>query len=468
MSKATGQNTNSTQEGVETKTKYSFAESWQYLKAYVADVLDLQKGVDKYGTIKEIRDKKSMAGANAWMLICSIMIASIGLSMNSQAVIIGAMLISPLMSPILGIGLSVAINDMDTLRKSMYHFSVAIFIAILTSTLYFLAVNFIEMTPEIAARTSPTFLDIFVAIFGGLAGIISVARKDISTTIPGVAIATALMPPLCVTGYGLAHGDMDVASRSFYLFFLNTFFVALSTYLVVRFLDFPYKKYVKASERRRNVLFLSLFSLLLTIPSLVIFRGVLEDLNRSRSINYFKTTCLGDNAVYLDDYQYFEREGESDLLYLKVYGDAINKNKREEYESCLRTAGLEDVSIEILSSSDVKLDQIKSLQTDLSQLNEQLRTVHDKNQQQEKLFGELTKQYTDSSEFVQLVEELQVLYPTIDQVGLSKVRYSDTPSPLTTVIYQTNSRRAKVDNEQLEAFVKKRLKIDTVVVLQMR
>ena len=162
-----------------------------------------------------------MEGANAWMLICSIIIASIGLSQNSQAVIIGAMLISPLMSPLLGIGLSIGINDMETLRKALFNLLVAIVIALLTSTTYFFLMDFVDITSEIQARTRPTFLDIIVAVFGGLAGIISIARKDVTTTLPGVAIATALMPPLCVTGFGLANGNFDIASRSFYLFFFK-------------------------------------------------------------------------------------------------------------------------------------------------------------------------------------------------------------------------------------------------------
>ena len=187
---------NSTTTPQEAPNKQSLKNAWTYTVTYVKDVLDLERGVDKMGTIDEIRTKKSMGGANAWMLMCSIVIASIGLSQNSQAVIIGAMLISPLMAPILGIGLSVGINDMATLRVSLLHFLTAMIIAVLTSTIYFSIFQIPEITPEIQSRTSPTFLDIFVAIFGGIAGIISIARKDISVTLPGVAIATALMPPL--------------------------------------------------------------------------------------------------------------------------------------------------------------------------------------------------------------------------------------------------------------------------------
>ncbi len=176
-------------------------------------LVDLTEGLDREGAVFSIKNNRRMEGANAWMLMCSIMIASLGLDLNSPAVIIGAMLISPLMSPILGIGLSVATNDYDTLIQSVKQFSVAIGIAIVTSTIYFKLTPLGDPTNEILSRTSPTLLDVLIGFFGGIAGIISVSRKDQTSAIPGVAIATALMPPLCVTGFGLASGNMNIALR---------------------------------------------------------------------------------------------------------------------------------------------------------------------------------------------------------------------------------------------------------------
>ena len=146
---------------------------------YILDLIDLDKGVDHDATIKEINDKKSIYGANAWMLMCSIMIASIGLNTNSQAVIIGAMLISPLMSPILAIGLGVAINDQKTLWEALYHFGISILIAVVTSSLFFMISPLKEFTEQIEARTAPTIFDVIIGFFGGIAGIVSIARKDI-------------------------------------------------------------------------------------------------------------------------------------------------------------------------------------------------------------------------------------------------------------------------------------------------
>ncbi|MEL6122738.1 MAG: TIGR00341 family protein, partial [Bacteroidota bacterium] len=317
--------------------KVSFVEA---IRQYISGVVDLRQGVNVLATIREIKQRKSMEGANAWMLMCSIVIASIGLSQNSQAVIIGAMLISPLMSPILGIGLSVGINDMETLRSSAIHFGIAILIAVFTSTIYFALTPFDSLTPEIEARTAPTFLDIFIAIFGGLAGIISVARKDVSTTLPGVAIATALMPPLCVTGFGIATGSWEVATRSFYLFFLNTFFVALATYVIVRMLKFPQKRYVDQKRARSGHIYVILFALALTIPSFFIFRGVIKDLRTKLSLQRFVTTCLQEDKVYLDNYQLENNPDGTSTLLLKVYGNVINEENLSEYESCLANLGV--------------------------------------------------------------------------------------------------------------------------------
>jgi len=230
--------------------KSLFSEFLDAVVEWFADLINLQEGMDREGTIVSIRTNKRIRGASAWLLMCSIMIASLGLDLNSPAVIIGAMLISPLMSPILGVGLGIAVNDKEGVFISLQHFTVAILIALFTSTLYFLITPFGELTPEIEARTAPTLMDGLVAVFGGVAGIISVSRKDKSSAIPGVAIATALMPPLCVTGYGLANTNWQVALNSFYLFFLNSFFISTSTFLIIRYLQFPLKTYLDEKEGR--------------------------------------------------------------------------------------------------------------------------------------------------------------------------------------------------------------------------
>ena len=182
-------------------------------KDFAASRLSLTDDADLEGTSEILKKDIDFKGASVYILICSIFIASIGLNLNSAAVVIGAMLISPLMGPILGIGFSVGTNDWETLKSALKSFGVMVVVSLITSTLYFLITPLREVQPELLARTKPTFLDALIAIFGGLAGIIGVSRSVRGNVVPGVAIATALMPPLCTAGYGLAHLEYQILSR---------------------------------------------------------------------------------------------------------------------------------------------------------------------------------------------------------------------------------------------------------------
>lgn len=442
-----------------------------YLKDYLLDVIDLKKGVDAHATIKDIKNKRSLAGANAWMLMCSIVIASIGLSQNSQAIIIGAMLISPLMSPILGIGLSVGINDMETLKASMAHFGIAIFIAILTSYIYFELIPYDELTTEISARTKPTFLDVFVAMFGGFAGIISIARKDISTTLPGVAIATALMPPLCVTGYGLANNHWEIATASFYLFFLNTFFVALSTYVIVRFLKFPYRQYVDKRTRLINIFKISVFAMAIVIPSFLIFRNVLIETRLKRNLQNFIHNCLKDDGIYLDSYVPNTDSIGHNVLYLKVYGNIITNERKEEYLECLSQQGVKDYDLKIISTSDVNLNDVQILEQSLVKITDQLDRNRKEQSTNAKLIDYYSKAHLDSVTFDQIKDELIVLYPQIAELGLANVHLTDFDKVVhdqpTILIRWDGLRTQQIEenNNRIEHFVKTRLRIDSLKLI---
>ncbi len=206
------------------------------------DKLSLQYEKEEYTTIiNSIDTGVEFRGTNLWILIFAIFVASLGLNVNSTAVIIGAMLISPLMGPIMGIGLSMGINDLTLLRKSSINFLIATVVALITSTIYFSISPLDEAHSEILARTSPTIYDVLIALFGGFAGIVATSSKLKGNVIPGVAIATALMPPLCTAGYGLATFQFTYFFGAFYLFLINTVFIALATFIVVSILHFPHK-----------------------------------------------------------------------------------------------------------------------------------------------------------------------------------------------------------------------------------
>ena len=421
-------------EPVTGNTEATVKISWtKYFSDLFKDFLKLDKGVDKWATINEVKSKQSMSGANAWMLMCSIAIASIGLNLDSQAVIIGAMLISPLMSPILGIGMGVAINDRDALKHALLHFGAAILIAIVSSTIYFFLTPLDAFTAEIESRTHPTFLDIFIAIFGGIAGIVSIARKDISTTLPGVAIATALMPPLCVAGYGLANGSFEIASKAFYLFFLNSFFVALATYVIVRQMHFPFKKYSSPKERRKNRIYTILFSILMIIPSVLIFRTVYAEFDENRKIDLFITQSLGENEKYLDDHELYTNDAGEKTLLLKVYGSAINKSKTDVYQKKLEEIGLKNVSIEIIPTTEINLQKIKQLETQLSNVDDKITTQINELIEEGEAKARVLKEVTDrrnfynqdSLNFNEVCRELKIFFPAIKEIGIAISQVSD-------------------------------------------
>ena len=225
---------------------------WGSSKEFLYGLLDIREDSDRNETIESVRKDISFQGHNAWILIFSIFVASIGLNVSSTAVVIGAMLISPLMGPIVGMGLGTAINDDRMLKRSLTNLGVMVGLSLLTATLYFALTPISNLTPELESRTYPTILDVLVAIFGGLALIVAKAKKGtISNAIAGVAIATALMPPLCTAGYGIAEWNLAYFSGAMYLFSINTVFIGLSTYVVCKLLKFPMVKYANQKKRKR-------------------------------------------------------------------------------------------------------------------------------------------------------------------------------------------------------------------------
>jgi len=273
-------------------------------------------------TIEGIKRDVEFRGFNLWILVFSIFICSIGLNVNSTAVVIGAMLISPLMGPIMGIGLGVGVQDKDIVRASLSNLLVAAGIAILTSALYFFVSPIHEASNELFARTQPTFLDVMVALFGGLAGILAGSRKEKSNVVPGVAIATALMPPLCTAGYGLANGEWGFFAGGLYLFLINTMLIATATTLVIRYLRFPVVSVVDTVTEKRYKRQFSLLLLAMIIPSTYIFYmtvstsiedGRIQAFVEDR-INYPGTEIVG---------QTINREGEVPRLNLVLLGEYV-------------------------------------------------------------------------------------------------------------------------------------------------
>ncbi len=259
---------------------------WNSFKLFLKGILDIREDTDHEATIEEVTSGISIKGQGAWVLIFSILIASAGLNTSSTAVVIGAMLISPLMGPIIGIGLSLGINDVDLMRKAVKNFGIMVVLALFTSFLFFSIPMFQEETKELIARTFPDVRDVIIAFAGGSALFVALSRKNKQiNTIAGVAIATALMPPLCTAGYGLATQKWNFFGGAMYLFTINTIFIALSTFIIVKSLQFPMKEYLNSSHRKRISQLVYLVAFLILLPSIYMFYGLYK---KNSKFNYYK------------------------------------------------------------------------------------------------------------------------------------------------------------------------------------
>ena len=449
---------------------------WEGLRRFWRELIDLRAGMDREGCIRNIRENKRMQGANAWLLMCSIMVASLGLDLNSPAVIIGAMLISPLMSPILGVGLAVGINDRRTLLISLRHLLVSIGIALVTSYLYFRLTPFGRVTPEILSRTAPTLLDVMVAFFGGVAGIVSGTRKDKSNALPGVAIATALMPPLCVTGFGLAKGEWDIMLRSFYLFFLNAVFVALATYLVVRYLRFPQVQFADAREKRRTQWGIALFILVLIVPSVLILRGVLRDIGERQQVEAFVKKNFSEAFFQIEDLP------GRDTLHAKVFlfrhlPEDSARLFQERFKDMKLRARLDIIQGEpddaIFNKEQFQRWQQSFRGEMLAVLESERLAQAQKNREVQTLQRQLDSLRSDTVLLRQIAQELEALFPELESLGFARLTKTASDSLLVQVPTFTlkwapgrSTRQIARDEAQLERFLRIRARLDTLVLLR--
>ncbi|MCX2679672.1 DUF389 domain-containing protein [Galbibacter sp. EGI 63066] len=314
----------------EEKAKKDFSGFMRSFRVFFTGLLDIRSNTDQETTKESIINDIPFRGHTSWILICSIFIASVGLNANSTAVVIGAMLISPLMGPILGIGMSLAINDIDTLRRSLKNFGIMVFLSILTAFLFFKFFPIREESSELLARTAPDIRDVLIAFFGGLALVIARAKKGtVATVIFGVAIATALMPPLCTVGFGLAIWNMEYTFGAMYLFTINTIFIALATFLVLKFLRFPMVKYANSKKRKRIAQAASVIAILIMIPAGYTFYNVWKESTfKDQAAKFIKENVkiyqFAEGGFLLDEFSSIDyNKGENPSIELVFMGDEL-------------------------------------------------------------------------------------------------------------------------------------------------
>ncbi len=339
--------------------------SFRVLRAFVrlrrrASLLD---GTDVAGTERRIEEGIPVHGERAWLLICSCLLSSIGLDTGSAAVIIGAMLISPLMSPILGVGLGTAIADRALLARALRELGLATAVTLGVSTLYFTLTPLGEPTAELVARTTPTLLDVGVALFGGVAGIVAGSRRDQSLALPGVAIATALMPPLCTAGFGLATGSPAFFFGALYLYVINAIFIALATFAVARALHFPLRSFQDARERRREIRLVTTVAGIAILPSLWFLYGTVQKERERRRVEQFIAAELTTRGREVIRWTQSELD---DTTRIKVYlaGTPVEPEALDSLRLRLTEFGLRDASLDVVQS-DISARDLERLETDV-------------------------------------------------------------------------------------------------------
>ena len=414
--------------------------------------------------VDNIRKGVEFKGTNLWVLIFATFVASLGLNVNSTAVIIGAMLISPLMGPILGMGLSVGINDFELLKRSLRNFGFMVLASIFTSTLYFFISPLSGAQSELLARTTPTTYDVLIAFFGGLAGIVAQSRKDrTSTVIPGVAIATALMPPLCTAGFGLATLQFKYFIGAFYLFFINTVFIAIATFIVVRFLHYSKKEFVDKNREMRVRRSILLIVLVTIIPSVVIgYRIVKRSLFENdvkRYVNtvfqFPKTKVIEHTGIYRPD------NGES---YVEIYliGEPISDEMIENARLQMPQYNLRDVRLVVRQSGETDNLNFSTLQTGYQEL------LSEKNIRIRELETKLSAFATDTLAVRDITVEMRTLVPDLHDVTLSKaVRYNTDKTPADTLVLcvmhlNKGKKLAAGERERIEQWLRVRTKTDSL------
>ncbi len=457
---------------------------WLNIKTFLVELLDFRHDTDRDATIDAIKGDIPFKGATAWILICSIFVASVGLNANSTAVVIGAMLISPLMGPILGVGLSIAINDIDTLRKSLVNLSTMIVLSLITAFLFFYLFPLSEDTSELLGRTKPDIRDVLIAFFGGLALIIARTKKGtIASVIFGVAIATALMPPLCTAGYGLATAlredaarGLEFATGAMYLFAINTVFIALATFLVLKLLRFPMLRYANSQKRKRIARFATLLAIAAMIPAGFTFVNVLKESRFNHDAKKFIATELEG----LPNKNYIKKNATYDY-------DAANGSKIE-----ISTFGSDEIpqsTIDVLKQRFASYSSLEGATLTVNQATnrvinnleymEELRyrdSLDLMSQQQKIVFledkvAQLSKLERDQIPFTDISSEAQVLFDKISKLSYSREVTTDFKTLDTLSVFTikwndstATSQSISEDNVKLSNWLKQRLSLDTLIV----
>lgn len=426
---------------------------------------------DEQVIIAQINKGVTFKGANLWVLIFAIFIASLGLNVNSTAVIIGAMLISPLMGPIIGMGLAVGINDLDLLKRSAKNYGVATLISVLTATFYFLISPLSEVQSELLARTSPTLYDVLIAFCGGAAGIIALCTGGKGNVIPGVAIATALMPPLCTAGFGLATGHWLYFLGAFYLFFINTVFIAAATFCGVRLLQFHRYEFLSkelAVKTRRIMMALVVLTML---PAVYMTIHIVRQSVFDNNVNRFVKAELQQQGT-----QIISNSADKDSLKLRIVavGREISESKQQEAQNRMAFYGLDGYQLKVIQGA--QSDSLMLLNSELSAMTTSRESDRQQMMNLSAQVSSLNAQLDEYTRYETVAEnissELSVLFPHVSSLALTRVTETRSCDSATIVHYiaaiigtANGEPLPKADTHKLREWLQARAKADSLVVV---
>ena len=412
-------------------------------------VASISKGVD-------------FRGVNLWVLIFATMIASLGLNVNSPAVIIGAMLISPIMGPIIGAGLALGINDFDLLKKSLRNFVLMMSVAMVASTLYFIISPLSANSSELLARTNPTAYDVLIALFGGMAGMVAQSRRDrTSTVIPGVAIATALIPPLCTAGFGIATGQLRFFLGALYLFFINSVFIAMASFAIVRLLKYEHKEFVDKARGRKINMIMFVLTVAVFIPSVIIgVHMVHVSVFEAKVDKYIAQVFDFPQTRVIEKSANFGSKGERSQIELLLVGEPLDDAVIANARAQMRNFGLDGVELVVRQATAADRIDVASLQKSYTEL------LDEKNRRIERMRNQLEHYRFTDIEVEEVSREAGVIIPNMGSVSLTKsVSFDGEGRALDTMLIcvVTPVDSSKVfDKETLINWLRIRTKMDNV------
>ena len=388
------------------------------VREFLKTTLNLTNDVDIQAAIEDIRSNIPFRGPNVYILFVAIIIASVGLNVNSIPVIIGAMLISPLMGPITGLGLGLGTNDRELVLFSIKNLLVMVGISLLAATLYFIVTPLeIDNPTELLARTRPTIYDVFIALFGGLAGVLETARKEKGTVISGVAIATALMPPLCTVGYGIANLSWQYTVGALFLFSINCIFIAMAAYLMAKFLKFP----MKTVEEHRTRYFILSYALVILLAATSIFTGyhVIRENDFTKMANRFVKKNQNIGRTYIYDSQ-VNIDTKPYMLELRLAGETLNEDTKEMLLRDAENYGIMRSQIVIHEDATVQVDRFNETEIVKNLMATNASNVQMRDDSIKVLNAQIAHYKQQELPAKQLAEELQVQLPSITRLTLAR------------------------------------------------